>query len=119
MNKAPRGTIDLYNSSYEQIKLYKNQLEELFKNSEGNKLIFPGENPQSVVPEENNGPIDNSKKIPSLHHSFVACLLLQYLTERVCFYYYYFLIIIVGFASINLLFSISVKSNVSYALSLL
>jgi len=43
-----------------------NSLEELFNNSQGNKLLFPDENPQNVVPQENNPLIDNSKKIPNL-----------------------------------------------------
>jgi hypothetical protein len=43
-----------------------NSLEELFNNSQGDKLIFPDENPQNVVPQENNSLIDNSKKIPNL-----------------------------------------------------
>lgn len=43
-----------------------NSLEELFNNSEGNNLIFPGQNPQNVVPQTSTGLIDNSRKIPSL-----------------------------------------------------
>jgi len=39
--KPPKGTIDLYNDSYEQIKLYKDQLEELFKNYGGIGLETP------------------------------------------------------------------------------
>lgn len=43
-----------------------NSLEELFNNSQGDRLIFPNENSQNVVPQENASTIDNSKKIPSL-----------------------------------------------------
>ena len=41
MNKPPKGTIDLYNNTYEQIKLYKDQLEELFKSYGGIGLETP------------------------------------------------------------------------------
>jgi hypothetical protein len=43
-----------------------NSLEELFNNSQGDRLIFPNENPQNVTPQSNTSTIDNSKKIPSL-----------------------------------------------------
>jgi hypothetical protein len=43
-----------------------NSLEELFNNSQGDKLLFPGENPQDVTPQANDSLTDNSKKIPNL-----------------------------------------------------
>jgi hypothetical protein len=43
-----------------------NSLEELFNNSQGDKLIFPNENSQNVVAQPNTNTLDNSKKIPSL-----------------------------------------------------
>ena len=43
-----------------------NSLEELFNNSEGTKLLFPGENPNQVVDQANDATIDNSKKVPNL-----------------------------------------------------
>jgi len=43
-----------------------NSLEELFNNSQGDKLIFPNENSQNVVAQQNTSTLDNSKKIPSL-----------------------------------------------------
>jgi hypothetical protein len=43
-----------------------NSLEELFNNSQGNKLLFPGENSQGVVPQTTDPLNDNSKKIPNL-----------------------------------------------------
>lgn len=43
-----------------------NSLEELFNNSQGDRLIFPNENSQNVVPQLNTSTIDNSKKIPNL-----------------------------------------------------
>ena len=43
-----------------------NSLEDLFNNSQADKLTFPTDNPQDVVANQNNGLIDNSKKIPNL-----------------------------------------------------
>ena len=43
-----------------------NSLEELFNNSQGTKLLFPGEDPNQVVDQANDQTIDNSKKIPNL-----------------------------------------------------
>jgi hypothetical protein len=43
-----------------------NSLEELFNNSQGTKLLFPGENPNQVVDQANDAAIDNSKKVPNL-----------------------------------------------------
>jgi hypothetical protein len=43
-----------------------NSLEELFNNSQENKLIFPGENPNQLAPDTNNANIDNSQKVPNL-----------------------------------------------------
>lgn len=42
-----------------------NSLEELFNNSQRDKLLFPGDNPNQVVPD-NNTTIDNAKKVPNL-----------------------------------------------------
>lgn len=42
-----------------------NSLEELFNNSQRDKLLFPGDDPNQVVPD-NNTTIDNAKKIPNL-----------------------------------------------------
>jgi hypothetical protein len=43
-----------------------NSLEDLFNNSQGTKLLFPGENPNQVVDQPNNQIIDNATKIPNL-----------------------------------------------------
>jgi len=43
-----------------------NSIEELFANSQPNKLLFPGDNPNEIVSPENSGIIDNSKLIPNL-----------------------------------------------------
>ncbi len=41
-------------------------LEELFRNAQGDKLIFPSDNPQTVNPKEETGFLDNTKLVPDL-----------------------------------------------------
>ncbi len=43
-----------------------NSLEELFNNSQRDKLLFPGENPNQVASDINQPVLDNSKKVPNL-----------------------------------------------------
>jgi hypothetical protein len=43
-----------------------NSLEELFNNSQRNKLLFPGENPNEVAQDLNEPALDNATKVPNL-----------------------------------------------------